>query len=323
MLASLRGPLWYNTVMHRALSLAFLSLLLLLPACAAPQRAETLTTPRDPRALSVFDGRTGARVPWESLASACAQADVVVIGENHGHPAGLAGAAALFDDILARAEQAALSLEFFERDEQPRLDDYLTGVTDEKTFRERTRRTDGNYPPGHRAMVEAAKAAGRPVIAANAPRPYVSFARRESYERLATLTSEQRRLFRIPDALPEGRYADEFRKLMSGMAGHGHQADPDAQARMLDGMLRAQSLWDWTMADSIARAAADARPVVHVVGRFHADFRGGLIQALERLRPGLSIVTISFAADDADTLRPDDQDRADFVIYAGPAPKEK
>jgi uncharacterized iron-regulated protein len=50
--------------------------------------------------------------------------------------------------VLSKADKAALALEFFERDEQTRLDEYLAGVTDEAAFKKRTARTDGNYPPG-------------------------------------------------------------------------------------------------------------------------------------------------------------------------------
>src|SRR4029079_18353147 len=113
---------------------------------------------------------------------------VVFLGENHGHPLGLATADELFEDVLAREPNAALSLEFFERDEQSRLDDYLTGVSDVAALEKSSERTPGNFPPGHRAMVEAAKRAGRPVHAANAPWQYTTLARKEGYERLAQLT---------------------------------------------------------------------------------------------------------------------------------------
>jgi hypothetical protein len=76
------------------------------------------------------------------------------------------------------------------------------------------------------------------------------------------------------------------------------------------------------MADSIATAlGAGNTPVCHVVGRFHEDFRGGLVQALEKLRPGAKIVTVSFVDEWSDTLRDEDKDRADYVIYVGPTPK--
>lgn len=278
-------------------------------------------TPQTAREVGAFDGRTGSRVEWRDLVAAAAGADVVLIGENHGHPLGLACAAALWEDVLARADHAALSMEFFERDEQVGLDDYLTGVTDEAKFRSATRRSEGNYPAGHQAMVESARSHNRPVIAANAPRRYVRIARLEGYDRLARLSGEQTRLFRIPDRIPDpdSKYRRDFDEIMGGGDGATKAQQPSAEDRAaLDATFRSQSMWDWTMAESVARAsAAGSAPVVLVVGHFHVDFDGGLVQALRELRPGVRVVTVSFAAASAPGLREEDRNRADFVIYVG------
>jgi uncharacterized iron-regulated protein len=290
------------------------------------------------REVAVFaaaptDRRFALPANWVELVQECAAADVVIIGELHGHPLGLAVGAVLFEDLLKEADSAALSLEFFERDDQSRLDDYLHGVADEATFKRRSGRAAGNYPDGHRLMVEAAKAAARPVHASNAPRATVRLARRDGFDAIYRLTEEQRRLVRIPDWMPgpEDRYRTEFESLMEGALSeaHGESEDPEERAKMIEGMFRAQILWDWTMAHSIARAVSTGDvPVVHVVGRFHSDFGGGMVQALEHLASrwngggktaGLRIVTLSISDRWSDHLREDDEGRADYVIYVGPA----
>ena len=311
----------------------------MLGACASHGLSageEALTHMRAARETPVFKGAEGGRETWDELVSSAAEADVVIIGENHSHPLGLAVAAAFWEDVLLRTQNGALSLEFFERDEQSRVDDYLKGVVDEDAFQKATRRTESSYPPGHRMMVEAAKERHRPVIAANAPRVYVHLARQEGgYEKLSKLTAEQRRLFRIPDELPgsNSRYRKDFNKVMSEMsATHGSKGKPPAAAAAgttakdparFDAGFRSQSLWDWTMAESIARGleAGDA-PVVQVVGRFHTDFGGGLVQALKRQRPGARIFTVSFSEERSDHLEEGDRGRADAVIYVGPAPED-
>jgi len=296
---------------------------LLLASCATPAKQIQPPAALGPQArqVPIFSGHDGRSASWSALIEAAARADAVIVGENHGHPLGLAFAAELWRDILAHNSKAALSLEFFERDEQSRLDDYLSGLSDEKTFRTRTGRNDGNYPPGHSSMVEAARAASRPVIAANAPRPYVRLVRKESFEALSKLTPEQRRLIRVPDELATGKYREDFDKVMtpSSAPAHGETTpDPAARRTQLDAVFRSQQSWDWTMAESIANAlAAEAHPVVHVVGRFHSDFDGGLIQALRKLRPGVRVLTISVAPADSNLLREDDRGRADFVAYVG------
>jgi len=285
-------------------------------ACAASGGARESATlsAEAARGVQLFrgDGRT---TNWSELVDAACAADVVFIAENHGHPLGLASAAALFDDVLARAPRAALALEFFERDEQVHLDDYLSGVTDAQQFERASGRSSGNYPPGHRAMVEAAKQAGRPVHAANAPRRYVSLARREGYERLAALGAEQRRLFDVPLALAGGRYRTDFDAVMTPA---GTPPSPEQQER-LDAVFRSQQMWDWTMADSVARALfAAQRPVVHVVGNFHVNYGGGTLQALERKLPGVRTLVVSFVTARAEVLADEHRGRGDFVLYVGP-----
>lgn len=295
-----------------------------LGGCASSPRA-TENVEAAPILPAAVNGYSGATATIDDLASAADGADVLILGENHGHAAGLAFAAEVWRGVVERSPTAALALEFFNRDDQAHLDDYLGGLTQEAAFRTATRRTDGNYPAGHRAMVEAAKAAERPVFAANAPRVYTRLANREGFDRLRSLSESQRRLFAVPRALPQGRYRDDFFGLMSSMpshtAGPPKKGDPPPvppSAEAIEGMFRAQSVWDWTMAQTLARARdAGHRPVVLVVGRFHSDFRGGLVQALEHLRPGTRIVTVSFVASAPGALRDEDRERADFVVYAG------
>lgn len=277
--------------------------------CAGPNRGggREAAALAPSRAAPLADGQTGQRVEWGALLARAADADAVLIGELHGQPVGQAFLAAFAEDLLARAPGAAVALEFFERDQQVALDDYLAGVTGETAFKEAAgRKSESSYPFGHRAMVEACKRAGRPVIAANAPRRYVRLSRTEGYDRLKALPPGVARLFRIPDAEPTGRYFDDFAGIMArggrdedpGQPGaEGAGALTDAQREAVRATFRSQSLWDWTMAESVARAIgpADAergRPVVLVVGAFHVSHDGGLVQALRHLNPSARVLRV-------------------------------
>ena len=283
----------------------------------------------DARKLDVFDGSTGDRVVWDDLVSQAAAMEVVIIGENHGHPVGLPWAAALWEDVSAASPIAALSLEFFERDDQSRLDDYLKGLTDEPTFEKRADRKPGNYPAWHKMMVERARERNRPVIAANAPWEVIRYMRGKDYDALKTLTPEQQRLFKIPEAPPEGRYRADFDALMGPTVGMGHAPAKDAKPpppmteeqkkAALDRAFRPQYLWDWTMGESIVRGVeAGGRPVFHVIGRFHSDYFGGTPQAVLKMRPGTRILTVSVVDRTSGSLRAEDTGRADYVVYVGP-----
>ena len=263
-------------------------------------------------AVRVFD-REGGETTWDDMLAGLNAADIIVIGETHGHPLGLSAAAALWDDVLETRPQAALAMEFFERDQQVALDDYLAGVTGEEAFREAARRSQGNYPEGHRRMVEAAREAGRPVIAANAPRRYVRMTTPQGYERLTGLSDAQRRMFEPPAQLVEGRYRDEFFGLMSG-GGHG-ESMPEG---MVEKMYFSQQLWDSTMAASVVNATLrGSRPVVLVVGRFHADFDGATVEFIQNSRPDLTVRTVSVVDEASGTIAEEDVGRADYVFYVG------
>jgi len=300
-------------------------------AVAAQERA---LAEFDTRRAVIFDGPTGAPITFDALADRVASADVVLIGEIHGQPRGLACAAALFETLVGRApSSAALSLEFFDRHQQTDLDDYLSGVTDEPAFRDATGRTAENYPPGHRAMVLAALDAGVPVIAANAPRRYVRLARTDGYDRLRNLSEAQRALFSVPDSLTGGGYRDRFYEQMAGMTGHGgpdpESADePETEderaerqavaARLIESYYRGQNLWDATMADSIARAlSAGRRPVVQAVGRFHVEHDGGLVQRLRALAPGAEVLVVVMVDETAEAPADDDAVRDDVIVFVG------
>ncbi|HYD01677.1 MAG TPA: ChaN family lipoprotein [Phycisphaerales bacterium] len=295
---------------------------------------------QDALGLTSVHTSDGRPATWDEVVSRSRLADVVVIAELHGHPIGLSAAAALWRSLLdVKGVRPALALEFFGRDDQSRIDDYLTSppLVTEEVFLRRTGKTTtpgaeawaGGYPPGHRDMVEAARAAQppAPVIAANAPRQYVRLARTAGYAALANLTHEQQRLFVLPafaadGARPENRYWVDFLAFMNTTPEKYRNADA-AEREKADSMFRAQSVWDATMADSVRQTLARGyAPVVLVIGQFHADFAdaggGGTVQALKAVRPETRIVVISFQdVDPAAQFRDQDRGRADFVVYTG------
>lgn len=322
------------------------------PQGVQDQSAGTITAEqaRGVALARVQDGQA-SKATWAELVNAAAESDFVLIGENHGHALGLASAAALWEDILsARGEGTAndstakpqprptLAMEFFERDQQKAIDDYFAGLIDEATFRKESNRgpvESGNYPRGHRDMVEAAKKHGARLIAANAPRRYVRLARTDGYERLRGLSEEQRRLFRLPDVMPMNAYWDRFAAVMGGLGDAKEGATPaevealSKKRSSLEATFRSQVMWDWTMAQSVADARTTpggiSRPVVLVVGRFHTDETGGTVQALRRLAPMTNtgqakILVVSFVDSEAPKDAPAakaDLSRADFVVYVG------
>ncbi|MGP1346657.1 MAG: ChaN family lipoprotein [Phycisphaerales bacterium] len=275
--------------------------------------------------------RRRADPAWSALVEEASRADVVLIGEVHGHEPGLAAAAALFEDVVALRgrSEPALALEFLERDDQVAIDDYLTGVIDEDEFRTRTRRTDSNYK-GHREMVEVARGAGLAVRGANAPRRYVRLARLQGADAFEGFTPEQRRLVVNPERMADGGYARRFGEVMSAM-GRGHEEDGEAgegedradplDDPMIAGFFRSQNVWDATMADTaVDLVRGGAGPVVLVVGQFHTDFDGGLTRRVRGRLHGADVLVVSMVSEPwgaPGVVREADAGRADAVVYTG------
>ncbi len=265
-----------------------------------------------------LDGEGGGTLTLAEVASRAARADVVVIGEMHGHAKGLRAAEDLFAAIVEQQPTAALGLEFYERDTQAAIDDYLAGITDEDGFREATGKVVEK--DSHRPLIEMAKDAGIRVWAINAPRRYVRLARTQGFEAYEGMTEAQRGLVVAPEELSGGRYAETFYELMSGMSAHDESEQdaevPEGPSEMAVSFFRSQNVWDATMADSAVKALdAGARPLVIIVGQFHSDFEGGLVERLRESAPGARVLTVSVV--ETDSFDEEDADRADVLIGTG------
>ena len=78
------------------------------------------------------------------------------------------------------------------------------------------------------------------------------------------------------------------------------------------------------MAASIARALDDgATKVLHVVGGFHSEWRGGVFVQLRDLKPFAKILVVSVVRDDTRVLRDKDRGRGDIVAYTEKSPVEE
>lgn len=289
----------------------------------------------------------GAPATLDSIVAAMAQRDVVLIGEVHNDPT----AHALQRKLLERAFQRygaasdsaegrpiALSLEMFERDVQPIVDEYLRGWITERHFLQSSRPWS-NYRTDYRPLVEFAKAHDLPVLAANAPRRYVNRVSREGAASLADLpTSAKQWLPPLPIAEASPAYRAKWIGRMqaamspadstqarhpaptdtSDTTAHGAgQTSPHGHAMMAN-MLQAQSLWDAAMAHTLAQYLIRQPDglALHVVGQFHISEGTGIPEHLARYRPGTQ--TLNIVIEPADDIGAFDTEAhrglGDFVI---------
>jgi uncharacterized iron-regulated protein len=301
-----------------------------LPAAPAP-----VAVPEEGADFVVYRA-DGSAASLADLLSGLDDVDVVLMGEEHDDVVGHRVQLEVFRRVLAtvggRGPMAGegpgatparegsgpaasgpvravhLSLEMFERDVQIVLDEYLADLVTEDHFLASARPWD-NYERDYRPMVELAKHAGVPVIAANAPRRYVNRASRLGRSSLLEL-SERARSWLPPLPYPQASapYRAEWDALMGDAAMH-MSGDP------LDG----QTLWDAAMGESIARtldrADGTAPLVVHLAGGFHVENGTGIPETVQHYRGGTSVRTVAVrAVDDPGTFDPDLVDAGDFVI---------
>mgnify|MGYP001794286887 CR=1 FL=1 len=297
------------------------------PTLEMPMPESTIGQLRDSPDITMFDGQSGEALTSFDLFDRTTEADVVVFGELHGHPVGLPVAAAIWEDMLRvrdESETPALLLEFFERAQQLVIDEYLGGMIDEEAFIKDAGRSASNFPDAHQSMFNATKDAGGVVIAANAPRRYVRLARTEGYDHLRAMSPAQRATFELPPT-EDGpvAYRERFMEIMGGMRSasgsgkEGASASPPGMGVM--DFLRAQLVWDATMADSVADALrAEHEPVALVIGRFHVAFDGATVEYVRQMKPGANVLTIVIVDSWSEQLAEADRGRGDIVIYAGP-----
>jgi uncharacterized iron-regulated protein len=286
------------------------------PAAVSPPTVETRTITLTWTPHRIFDAARGEWTDLEAMAAALARdADVVFFGEQHDDDGTHAMQRALLEAV-ARRRPAVLSLEMFERDVQPLLDDYLAGRIPEDSLLARGRPWP-RYADHYRPAVEWARFHGWPVIAANIPRPIASAIARGGVAVLDTLGA-RRGLAAAEWACGPGAYADRFAETMRA---HVPGDTDSAKAAALDRYYHSQCLKDETMAESIVRARAasgDSPLIVHLNGAFHSDYAQGTAERVLRRAPATRIAVITAVpVEDLDAIVPADDDRAKarFVVY--------
>lgn len=202
---------------------------------------------------------------------------LLLLGENHMDPE----AHNLELDILKAVHseikgdrKLALSLEFYDRQAQPVMNEYLRGFVNEETFL-----SDSNAPGNasdYQPLINYCKEFNLPVIAANCPRRYTSlvskFGRDKLKELVETCPMSKGFLPPMPYLGASEKYKANFIEIMRSMGNE----NPRVPTSMLD----AQSLWDATMAHSLAQGLESYDVIIHVTGYFHIKQGLGILEHL-------------------------------------------
>ena len=269
--------------------------------------------------FSVWRG-DGERATFSEMLGAAEKQNIVIIGETHYDAIGHKLQEVVFAR-LAALRPITLALEMFETDVQHVLDEYLSGLIREQDML-KDARPWANYSD-YRPMVELSKAAGFPVVAANAPRRYVSAAGRVDDATFASSAWSLRARADLPPLpLPEPSaaytaflMADPEVVPSDAAKQPGRGGCPHIGLTSAQGLVGPMRLWDACMAHSIARArqTAPSHLVIHLCG---SDHRVGVLDYLKAYAPSERplVITLCPEADCHRFVRDRHLGAGDFVV---------
>ncbi len=229
-------------------SAAILSLLAL--AACAPVGPQLIGDPQNPYPLAkppqlgdIVHLPTGTLVTSGQMLTVAADARIVYVGETHDNPASHRLELTVLKGLAERSPgRLALGMEMFSRSQQPVLDRWVRGELSEKTFLKESRwfETWGQNFAYYRELLNFARDRQIPVIALNAEKSLVRAVRSKPLDQLSEAERAQLPVMDLTDPYQRG--------LVTAILG-----DPKSHGGMLlDGFINAQTVWDETMAESVA-----------------------------------------------------------------------
>jgi uncharacterized iron-regulated protein len=256
--------------------------------------------------LRLFGG-DGRPVELEAAVERLAGAEVVLFGELHGkrpvHALEVELARAL---LRAKEGRLTLGAEMFEADDQLVVDEYLGGLIPHRHLVAEAKVWE-NHETDYRPLLDLALENGLRFLATNVPRRYANLVAREGLPALGRLSEEGRR-YVAPLPIHVDLDAPGYRAML------GMNLPMGGMPVAPENLVAAQAVKDATMAHFISRELAPGRLFLHVNGTFHSDHRGGICWYLERLRPGVRVMTVASILGDPAVFDAEWRERGDVVV---------
>lgn len=256
-----------------------------------------------PTAYAIYNAE-GQQVDFDTMLDEVSKADVIFFGEYHNNPIIHWMQFELLKSMHERFPgKLILGAEMFEADNQEILNEYLAGITSEKSF-EKEARLWPNYKTDYKPLVTLAKENNYPFIATNVPRRYASTVYMSGFEGLEGLSKEAKDWI-APMPFEVDTNLASYKEMMQMGMGHGGM-----------NLLYAQAIKDATMAWNIYRNFEKKHKFIHFNGAFHSDQYEGIVWYLKQMNKKLNVATIS-CAEVSDPMQWDENSTgvADFVIY--------
>jgi uncharacterized iron-regulated protein len=253
----------------------------------------------------VYSVKSGREIPLSDIVEDMKDYNVLFFGEEHNDSVTHFLEKTIFELMYAKYNSnLALSMEMFDRDVQPVMNEFLKGFLKDKHFN-KDARVWSNYRD-YKPMIEFARLNTLDVVCANAASRYTNLAGRKGQEALAALPDESKKFFApLPYDTATGAYYEK----LTGLSDHAAGSSTDtAKAKMPPtawmgafSLVTAQSLWDATMAWSISEYLKKnkGKKIMQVNGKFHSDEGFAIVTQLHKYSPKCKSLVISTATDDA------------------------
>ena len=233
-------------------------------------------------AYRIYDQK-GKQVDFGSMAKSLAKQEVVLFGELHNDPIGHWLQLKLAQSLESEGE-LVLGAEWFERDDQLIINEYLEGSITVDHLKKETK-VWPNYETDYKPILEFSKEKNIEFIATNIPRRYASLVSKKGLLALDSLSADTKELMpKLPFTVTEGDKGYDDMKEMMGH-GHGHFNVED--------MIAAQALKDYTMASSILENREKKELFLHYNGSFHSQNFTGIVGYLKAAEPKLKIAVVA------------------------------
>lgn len=228
-----------------------------------------------------FYDSTGVEMSYAEVLTYMESKDVVLFGEHHNSAIIHWIQKRLIED-LSKRKSLVLGGEFFERDDQLVINEYLQGLVPDKNF-ESEAKLWTNYETDYRPILSFAKENELPFIATNVPRRYASLVAKHGLDTLKTLNESAKNLMaKLPIVFSMD--TPGYAVMEEMMGGHG-----GANA---ENFIMAQALKDATMAESILDNTTDESIFIHINGDFHSADYGGIYWYMKKQNSNLDVATI-------------------------------
>ena len=270
-------------------------LLVLLTLCVCGQ---------DRPAYKIFT-KEGKSVEFEKMIRELTKADVVMFGEQHDNSIDHWLELQVAKDLYAKNNNLTLGFEMFEADDQLVLDEYVTGVIEERHLLSEAKVWD-NYKNDYKPLIEFAKEKQLKAVATNVPRRYANLVYRKGIDALNELPSEAKRYI-APLPIEIDLELPGYKSMIASMS-HGMPAGSG------ENIARSQAVKDATMAHFLLANKGSNR-FIHYNGSYHSKNFEGIVWYLKKGQPNLKVMTIHTVEQDSiDQLNADAVNSGDFII---------